>query len=63
MPNDFLNNLKRQAEENPIIALGVAAGLITAISKLVDAGAGAKNSRAWTKEVARRAAKDIKKKK
>ena len=58
--NDFLNNLKRQAEEQPIIALGVAAGLITAISKLIDSGATARNSNAWKQEVARRAMKDLK---
>jgi hypothetical protein len=56
----FVNNLKRQAEENPVLAMGVAAGLITAISKLIDSGATAANSRAWKQEVARRAAKDAK---
>jgi len=60
--SDFIDNLKRQAEENPVLALGVAAGLITAISKLVDSGATAKNSNAWKKEVARRAIKDARKK-
>lgn len=60
--NRFLNNLKTQAEENPVLALGVAAGLITSISKLIDSGATAANSRAWKKEVARRALKDITKK-
>jgi hypothetical protein len=54
----FINNLKHEAEENPIFAIGVAAGLITAISKLMDASADTRNSRAWAKEVARRAAKD-----
>lgn len=57
----FLDNLKTQAEENPLVALGVATALITAISKLVDSGATAKNSNAWKKEVARRAMKDRKK--
>lgn len=57
----FVENLTRQAEENPILALGVAAGLITAISKLVDAGTNARNARAWKLEVARRAVKDAKK--
>jgi hypothetical protein len=56
----FIENLKRQAEENPVLALGVAAGLITAISKLIDANADMKNSRAWAKEVARRTVKDHK---
>jgi hypothetical protein len=56
--NDFLNNLQRQAEENPVLALGVAAGLITAISKLIDSTGNARNSRAWAQEVRRRAMKD-----
>lgn len=58
MPNDFLNNLKTQAEDNPIVALGIGAALITAISKLIDASVNSKNARAWAKEVARRTAKD-----
>lgn len=57
----FLENLKTQAEENPVVALGVAAGLITAISHLINSAGNAKNSRAWAKEVARRAAKDARK--
>lgn len=47
----FLENLQRQAEENPILALGVAAGLIGSISKFMD-------SNSWKKEVRRRAKKD-----
>lgn len=54
----FIDNLKTQAEENPVLALGVAAALITAVSKLIDSGATAKNSRAWQQEVARRTMKD-----
>jgi len=54
----FLDNLKRQAEENPVLALGVAAGVLTALAKLIDSGADARNSRAWAKEVQRRARKD-----
>jgi hypothetical protein len=52
--NKFLENLKHQAEENPVLALGVTAGLITAISKLMDSTANTKNSKAWAKEVERR---------
>lgn len=47
----FLNNLSKQAEENPVLAIGVAAALIGSMSKLI-------NSSAWKREVARRAAKD-----
>jgi len=53
--NDFIDNLKKQAEENPIAALGVAAALLAGASKLV-------NSLAWKQEVARRAMKDARKK-
>lgn len=47
----FVENLTHQAEENPVLALGVAAALFTALSKLV-------NAAAWKKEVNRRAKKD-----
>jgi hypothetical protein len=47
----FFENLQHQAEENPIVALGVGATLIAAISKLIDAQVNAKNSKAWAKEV------------
>jgi hypothetical protein len=55
--NRFLENLKREAEENPVIALGVAAGLVTAISQLVNASANKRNSTSWRKEVNRRTRK------
>lgn len=58
--NDFINNLKHQAEENPLIALGVTAGLITAISKLLDSTSTARNSKAWDRETLRRSVKDAK---
>ena len=54
----FIANLKRQAEENPVLALAVAAGLITSISKLIDSGSTLQNSHAWKQEVARRTMKD-----
>lgn len=56
--HNFLNNLKREAEAQPILALGVAAGLITAIAKFMDSSTAAKNAAAWKQEVARRAMKD-----
>lgn len=61
MPNDFINNLKRQAEENPVLALGVAAGLISAIGKLINANSNARNAKSWDRETMRRAMKDTKK--
>lgn len=45
----FLNNLIRQAEDNPVMALGVAAGLITSISKLVEASGRRKSTLAYAK--------------
>lgn len=52
----FYNRLKTQAQENPLAAIFVATLLITATSKLVDANTSRKNSKAWNKEVDRRAA-------
>lgn len=56
--NDFVKNLKRQAEENPLLALAVGIGLLTAGTKLLGAGVDAKNAQAWSREVARRSMKD-----
>jgi hypothetical protein len=56
--NEFLTNLKRQAEENPMIALAAGAAVVTAIAKFLSAGSEARNSRAWAKEVKRRTRKD-----
>lgn len=50
-----LDILKRQAEENPLAALAVAAGLITSIAKLMDAQSAAKGRRAYAKQVDLRA--------
>lgn len=54
----FLNNLKRQAQENPMVALAVGATVVTVITKFIGAGVDARNSRAWAQEVARRTMKD-----
>jgi hypothetical protein len=56
--NPFLENLKRQAAENPMIALAAGATALTAVTQFVGAAVNAKNSRAWAKEVARRRIKD-----
>lgn len=46
----FINNLKRQAEENPFLAIGAAAALLAATSKFI-------NSMAWKQETNRRTMK------
>jgi hypothetical protein len=56
--NRFMQNLKDQAEQNPILALGVAAALVTTLSKLMDANASRMNAKSWNRETARRAMKD-----
>lgn len=52
--NKFLENLRRQAEENPILALGVGAAAVTAASKLIHVAVESRNSKTWAKEVDRR---------
>jgi len=52
--NEFLENLKREASENPVFAIAVAAGLLTAASRFINASGNARNSKAWAKEVDRR---------
>lgn len=47
-------NLKRQIEENPLMAAGVGAALLTGASKLMNANTARKNSKSWKREVARR---------
>ncbi len=53
----FIDNLKRQAEENPIAALAVAAAVITASTKLMQAVTERENSKTWKQEVQRRSMK------
>lgn len=50
----FIDNLKRQAEENPVFALATGAAVIQAMTKLVSTNTSRKNSKAWQKEVDRR---------
>jgi hypothetical protein len=48
---EFYENLKREAQENPILALGIAAGLLTGMSKLIDASGHAVGSRAYARQI------------
>jgi hypothetical protein len=50
----FLRRLQSQAEENPMIALALAAAVLTASSKFINAAGAAYGQRTWSKEVARR---------
>lgn len=50
----FKQNLKRQVEENPILAIGVFAATATAVSKLVNANSERRRVETWKRETARR---------
>jgi hypothetical protein len=54
----FLENLKRQATENPMVALAVGGAVLAAVTKFLNVGVDMRNSHAWSREVARRAMKD-----
>ena len=49
--NKFLQNLQRQAEDNPMVALGVGVALLSAAGKFIDAAGHAKGSRAYARQV------------
>lgn len=49
--NEFINNLKRQAEMNPIAALAVGAALMQAASRFMDAYGRQVGSRAYARQV------------
>lgn len=53
--NEFLEKLKDQAEENPLVAIGIGIAAVTAVSKFLDAAGNAYGRRTWSKEVNRRA--------
>lgn len=50
-------NLKRQVEEQPLIALGVVSAALSGVAKLMNANTTRKNSKTWKKEVDRRTKK------
>lgn len=47
-------HLKKQVEENPLLAAGVFGGVLAAAAKLMNANTARKNSKTWKKEVDRR---------
>lgn len=47
-------NLKHQVEENPLLAAGIGAGLLTGAAKLLNAVSASRNSKTWKREVKRR---------
>lgn len=52
--NKFWTNLKQQAEANPIYAIGAAALLLTAMSKVLDANTQRSYAKTHAREVDRR---------
>lgn len=58
--NEFLENLKREASANPTLTMGVAAALLTAGAKLINAHGQHKGSAAYAKDVERRIKRDRK---
>lgn len=54
--DEFWKNLKREAEANPLMAAGIAAGLLTAAGKFIEAAGSVKSKRAYAK-IAETAAK------
>lgn len=49
--NKFLNNLKEQAEANPMAALVIGTALLTAAGRFVDASGAAVGRRAYARQV------------
>lgn len=47
-------NLKKQVEENPLIAAGIGVGLLTGAAKILNAVTASKNAKTWRREVKRR---------
>lgn len=59
--HEFLENLKRDAAANPLVAMGIAAGLLTAAGKFVDAAGSTRSKRAYAKMAENAAKKSPKK--
>lgn len=61
--DQFLNNLKREAEANPTMAIVATAGLLTALSQVIKAVGDHKGQTAYAKyaKIAEKKAKNVKK--
>jgi hypothetical protein len=55
--NHFLENLKKQASDNPMLAMGVGAAFLQAASKLLQANTARSNAKTYKKEIDRRVKK------
>lgn len=53
-PKFDTTKLKEQAEDQPMIAAGIAIGLLTATSQLLNANTARKNAKTYRREVVRR---------
>ena len=49
----YIDNLKTQAEENPLVAAGIGITLIVAIKGLLQADNDRRNTKTWAREVDR----------
>lgn len=49
--NRFFENLKREAEQNPTVALGIGAAFLTAVGKVIQAHGESAGSRAYARQV------------
>lgn len=50
-------NLKKQVEDQPLVAAGIAAALLSGVSKLLNANTARSNSKTYKKEINRRVKK------
>lgn len=49
--NRFFENLKREAEQNPTVTLGIGAAFLTAVGKMIQAHGDSAGSRAYARQV------------
>lgn len=48
------STLKKQVEDNPLVAAGIGAAILNGAARLLNANTARKNANTWAKEVARR---------